>query len=695
MIARLLLVTLLSAAPQNDLETRAEALRSDLATTERSAPRSTRVALERQLLTSLERRRDLERARQDASVILAAPKAAPADPPRTLLEVDDLRRDVQQLDESIEAGSRRLELLRADRDAVAVRLSRMVAQRRQTEDSAEPGDERVVVAKLEAEFAESATAELDVLREVVELQQEKERAERDALMRRLASAGTVTRLSAGEIDEIDRRLAARANELQQRLAAAAKARDVAHRELQEEGATASAEHARTLKERLGTRDVDIELAREASSNLTIEQAAWQLAIRYWRDGDPTAVVEASERGPQIRESLTRRLDFMNTSSDQLLTRIGALDAQTALASDAADATEWRAQRSELDQQMRMLQAGILDERRTLALLERLRSDFDARIGVATLKDRIALAWASGRKAIERLWNFELFTVDQTVEVDGRQTSVPRSVTVAKIVKAPLLLLIGLFLAFKLTALLERFARHRGVDEASAHLTRRWTLGILTAACALSSLAIAGIPLAAFAFIGGAVAIGVGFGMQTLFKNLISGVLVLIERPFRLGDEIQVGELRGSVVDIDLRASVVRDSDGSETLIPNSVLVEQNVRKMMSRARMIGQTLVATVDSQSDPRVVIETMRSAALRHGQLIDSQEPIISLDNFGAQGLQFTLQYWIGALPVNERRRIASDLRLMILGAFADAGIRLPQPPVDLRSLPGDGRPAAALPA
>jgi small-conductance mechanosensitive channel len=693
MIARLLFITLLTATdPQTDLDNRAQALRSDIAQTEQSSPRSARAALERQLLTSLERRRDLERARVDATLILAAPKSAAGDAPRTLLEADDLRRDVQQLDESIDAGTRRLELLRADRDAAASRLTRAVAQRRQLEDSGEPDPERLAVAKLDAELAESSTAELDVLQQVVELQQEKDRAQRDALKRRLAGAGKLARLTSAEIAEIDRRIAARTAELQQRLAAAAKLREAAHRELEAQGATASAARSRTLKDRLATGDISIELAREASSNLTIEQAAWQLAIRYWRDGDPSAVADAEERGPIIRASLERRLAFMKTSTEQLLTRLGALDTQIALTPDSPDASEWIAQRSELDQQVRLMQGGILDEHRTLALLERLRDEFDARLSAATMKDRIAIAWFAARKAIGRVWNFEVFSVNQTVEVDGRQTLVPRGVTIAKIVKAPLLLLVGLFLAFKLTALLERYARRRGVDEASARLTRRWTLGLLTAACALSSLAIAGIPLAAFAFIGGAVAIGVGFGMQTLFKNLISGVMVLIERPFRLGDEIQIGELRGSVVDIDLRASVLRDGDGSETLVPNSVMVEQNVRKILSRASEAAQTLSVLVESNADPRAVMDTMRTTAQRHGQLISSHEPVVWLDDFGGQGLQFTLQYWIPALPSSERRRIASDLRLMMFGAFADAGIRFAPPWLDVRRLGGEGRATAA---
>jgi small-conductance mechanosensitive channel len=220
-------------------------------------------------------------------------------------------------------------------------------------------------------------------------------------------------------------------------------------------------------------------------------------------------------------------------------------------------------------------------------------------------------------------------------------------------------------------------RRRGYDEGRARLMRRWVFALLAAVCVLASLAIAGIPLAAFAFIGGAVAIGIGFGMQSLFKNLISGVMVLVERPFRLGDVIEVGALRGTVVDIDLRTSVVRDSDGAETLIPNSVLMEENVKNVTHRTRVASQTLDVVVDGASDPREVADAMRAAAARHGQLLEDPAPTVLLEAFAENGLRFDLHYWIELGPGTDRRRIASDVRLMVLRAFDEVGIKLAPPP------------------
>jgi len=693
MLIRLTLIALVAAAPvgpSDDLEKRAADLRADIAAADPMQTPSSRIAGERLLLTSIERRQDLERARIDmvanARQANAAKTPDNAAPPAGLLEADDLRRLVQELDLAIDAGGRRLALARADRAASATRLVDAVAKLREAEDGAAGQvDDRVIDARLQAEYAESATAELDAIVAVVEIERDAERAQRDAIAARLAAAKTPPKPTEAEVAEIDRRHATRATDLQQRLAQAATAREAAYADVQRDGASASAAHAKTLKERLSTRDVEIELVREAMSNLALEQAIWQVAIRYWRNADADALVEARERGPAIRDSLSRRLEFLTASFEQFAAQSGTLGTQLTESPEAADAPDWRDLRAALDERMRLIERGMLDQRRVIALIDRLRGDFDVRISTATFDERFAYAWAATRRFVSDIWNLELFVVDQTVDVNGRQTKVPRSITVEKVVKAPLLLLISLIVAFQLTRYLERRAIRRGTEPANARLARRWTFGILACASALASLAIAGIPFAAFAFIGGAVAIGVGFGMQTLFKNLISGVLVLIERPFRLGDDIQIGDLRGTVVDIDLRASVLRDSDGAETLIPNSALVEQNVT---ARPRAIRQTLAVTVDAQSNPREVSDTLREAAERHGLLNASRKPEIFLDEFPGEGLRFSMCYWIEPSPGVDRQRVASDLRLMILGAFGEKGIQLAKGTMDLRVRADDAR-------
>jgi small-conductance mechanosensitive channel len=128
----------------------------------------------------------------------------------------------------------------------------------------------------------------------------------------------------------------------------------------------------------------------------------------------------------------------------------------------------------------------------------------------------------------------------------------------------------------------------------------------------------------------------------------------------------------------MRTSVVRDADGAETLIPNSALMEQNVKNVTFRSRLSRQALAVVVDGASDPRTVVDTMCATAARHGQLVESHEPTVLLDEFADNGLRFVLHYWIELRPGIDQRRIASDLRQMVLSAFEEAGIRLAPPPL-----------------
>ena len=654
---------------------RAAALRATLGPPSTSMVEDRADFMQRLLLASLERRVDLQRAIDDAARLSREPVPALA-PPVGVLALDDVRRELQRLDADLDGGTRRRAILDQERTVLAAQLVAKLAAERTLADADAPATARTVAA-LETQIVESAVAEVDLMLHLVDLQQTVSRRQRDALARRLAGArDRAVVVSARDAATIEARLAARGADLRRRMAAAATLRERLRAELAAAGASGLQRDIAT--ERIANADIDLELAREALTNLATEQTAWQVALRYYRDGDVRAVVEARRHGPELQQRLQRRRAYLDAMSDQVLARSGALGLELAQAPNAADAAGKRALRDVFDQRVQLVERASFDERQLEELLDRLRTDFDARAGHADWRERARLAWALARDGVSRAWNLELFSVDQTVEVDGRKTVVPRGVTIGKIVKAPLLLVLGLYLAAKFTGWGERWLRRRrGVDEGRARLLRRWALALLVAACVLASLIIAGIPLAAFAFIGGAVAIGIGFGMQALFKNLISGVLVLIERPFRLGDVIEVGGLQGTVVDIDLRTSVVRDGDGADTLIPNSVLMEHNVKNVTFRSRAHRESLAVVVDGGADPRAVGDAMRAAADRHGLVAEVPEPVVLLEEFADNGLRFALHYWIELAPGVDRRRIASDLRMMVLGAFEDAGIHLAPPP------------------
>ncbi|MGL4996505.1 MAG: mechanosensitive ion channel family protein, partial [Deefgea sp.] len=282
-----------------------------------------------------------------------------------------------------------------------------------------------------------------------------------------------------------------------------------------------------------------------------------------------------------------------------------------------------------------------------------------------------------------VWNFELFSVNDSVQVDGQTISISRGVTVGKMGIAFLLITVGFAVCIFIGHLVERFVlRFTKFAEISVRIAKRWLLSVAFIVLLINSLLIVQIPLAAFAFLGGAIAIGLGFGMQTLLKNLISGLMMLLERPFRPGDTIEVAGIRGTIVDMNVRAAVVRDLNGIDTLVPNSTFLEQNVTNWSYTTSIIRQGFQVGVAYGSDLRLVAKILEEEVRRHGQIIEDKDPEILLEDFAADALTFGVYYWIDIGAGVIGRQVASDLRFMIEASLRknDICIAFPQRDVHL---------------
>src|SRR6185436_4819361 len=233
-----------------------------------------------------------------------------------------------------------------------------------------------------------------------------------------------------------------------------------------------------------------------------------------------------------------------------------------------------------------------------------------------LTSRLRNAVSDTGSLVSRIWNLELFVAQDTITVDGQQISGKRSVTLGKIISAILILVVGYWVTGVISHFLEPiFIKRFKIDANQANLIRRWVRVVLVFSLALFSLVSVKIPLTVFAFAGGALAIGLGFGMQTLLKNFVSGIIILFERPFRVGDVLDVAGQRGTLVGVGIRSSVLELWDGTETLIPNSTLLENNLTNWTYTDRKVRFALVVGVAYGSDPRRVTELMTEAAERHG--------------------------------------------------------------------------------
>jgi small-conductance mechanosensitive channel len=283
-------------------------------------------------------------------------------------------------------------------------------------------------------------------------------------------------------------------------------------------------------------------------------------------------------------------------------------------------------------------------------------------------------------AVVTLWETELYLAEDVEIVDGKKTSTYRAVTLGKVLRLIVILIVGWiilrYLCRKVRTLLSRRPRF---SAASADFAAKAVFVFGLVLLVIYGLNTVRIPLTALAFMGGALAIGIGFGTQTLLKNFISGLILLFERPLRVGDVIEVSAIVGTIKFIGIRASVIQHFDGIETLVPNSILLENQLTNWNFSSSVIRHFILVGVAYGSPTRDVAKILLKAAREHGLVLDDPAPEVRFEDFGADSLVFRLLFWLDTTKTG-RDQLASDLRFMIDKAFAEAGIVIAYPQRDI---------------
>ena len=281
------------------------------------------------------------------------------------------------------------------------------------------------------------------------------------------------------------------------------------------------------------------------------------------------------------------------------------------------------------------------------------------------------------KQAKAIWNFVVYRYDDKTEVDGQVTTVRRGLTLGWLIGA----LLFFYVAYRAGSWLlkrgfKRLVNKGRVEEGQADTLRRWTRIAMGIVLALVTLNFLKIPLTAFAFLGGALAIGIGFGTQTLFKNFISGLIVLVERKVRVGDILEVDGVAGTVTAIDTRSSTVRSFDGVDMIVPNSVLLENKVINWTHDTPVVRRVVRVRVSYGSQLRMVSTILAECAAEHGVILKSPDPQVVLEEFATDSLVFAIFFWIDLRAKPGGATVASDLRFMIERRLTDAGISLASP-------------------
>lgn len=459
--------------------------------------------------------------------------------------------------------------------------------------------------------------------------------------------------------------------------------------------------------RLHAATVTLDALRAQHSALTALRGVAPVAIELWNQRYAAAThAVAAERGASVealKGALARMQVLQSYASDlSLLVETSLHDQQRVLERMGPDPATRAYHEAALASARRA--RDVVSELQLAA--REARSASDHWVSEQKLRDaqrpadeRLADAWAQTKGAARSVWDFELFAVEDTIVVGGRPTTVERAVTIGKSIGALLIFVVGYALAGALT----RRARHvlvqkMGVDAGQAKVLGRWIMIVVGFILLVITLNLARIPLTVFAFLGGALAIGVGFGMQTLLKNLISGIMVLLERKVRVGDVVEIGGVQGVVTAVDVRSTTVRQSDGIETMLPNAMLLEQQVTNWTGESPTVRRTVQISVPYGSPVRQVADVLQATTAEHGQILKDPPPQVIFAEFGDSALQFALYFWID-ISKHSGMQVQSDLRFMLDRRLAEAGIPI-SAPRDVRiTLPplrveGDGSIVAGAP-
>ena len=259
------------------------------------------------------------------------------------------------------------------------------------------------------------------------------------------------------------------------------------------------------------------------------------------------------------------------------------------------------------------------------------------------------------------------------------------VTLASLVSFFVFLALAFLVSKLLQRALGRVYRRRQVDEGVQYALNRLLHYAVVGLGVFLALDNLGISVTGLAALGAILGVGIGFGLQNIAQNFVSGLILLLERPVKKGDFVEVGDTRGTVREIRARATVVTTLDNVDILVPNGQFITEPVINSTFHDRRVRIGVRVGVAYGSDTQQVRATLERVAAGHPGVLEEPKPLVRFDDFGESSLDFTLLVWLSS-PRTEPI-VASDLRFAIDRAFREAGIEIPFPQRDVRIRGGSG--------
>ncbi len=315
------------------------------------------------------------------------------------------------------------------------------------------------------------------------------------------------------------------------------------------------------------------------------------------------------------------------------------------------------------------------------LANRLKDELSRKIIEASFGSRIKERLESASSFMKSIWNTELYVAEETTIVDDRSIVKPVSVTIGKIVTALFILLVGTWIARKVGRLIQwGMTKKLGQSASEAEQIGKVIFMVMFIGVFIFSLVSVNIPLAVFAFLGGALAIGIGFGAQHLINNFISGLILLFDHSIRVGDIVEIDGEGGRVTDVGMRNAQIRRFDGIEMMVPNSQFLQQKVTNWTLTDRTIRYKVSVGVAYGSPTRKTEGIIMKAIANYPRVLADPAPTVLFEEFGDSALVFTAYFWMELISSRDNRIALSDIRHAINELLEKAGIVIAFPQQDV---------------
>ena len=412
---------------------------------------------------------------------------------------------------------------------------------------------------------------------------------------------------------------------------------------------------------------ELPLLRKQLERLATQREIWQRRQQlFHREPARKALREWIDEASDSQAQFKREQGSQQSELEELRNLLGTLEANQKKVPATSPEAYWIAQQSESVQGLlEQHQQNLTSIRTTLSLQQKLADELVSDSLAANAKNQLLDLW-NGAVSI---WNYELTSFGV------------HSVTVQKIVSALLVFLAGMIFSRALSRALGRQVLQRlDMDPSASATIQSLFYYLLLAIFVMVAMNVAKVPLTAFTVLGGAVALGVGFGSQNIINNFISGLILLAERPVKVGDLIRINELHGNVEHIGARSTRVRTGSNLEIIVPNSSFLQNNVINFTLSSNKVRTSVDVGVVYGSPTVTVTQLLRRAVVETGRAAKDPPPIILFKSFADSSLLFEVHFWILMRTMMDQLQVESTVRYRIDQLFREEGIVIAFPQRDL---------------